>query len=432
MSRRHAVVVGVVFVGVFVGVGACARGNGAVDRTVVVAGAVDVAAIEEVVAGVAGVARIRGLVCDDRGLVVVEGGADGAVAAAVRAAAPKLTSPPQVQRQANTVVVFAVRGGDPVVARAAVERALRPALERLPGVQSVDVKGGRTARRVELDLAALLRNDVTVGEVLAVVGGPATLESLVVKTTSASVSPSTLTTTTKTVPPPSAGDLKLTDIARVGTLPVGEPLRRDGAIEVRVRGSADVAAVVDAAQAVDLGDGVALAVLDDDSVESVDVIVPRGVDKDDVHRAIAAIPGVNVKGDDSAVVIDVDRARAARLGVSVDRIADVVAVALERKVVSRNTEDVEVSLAGVPSTELLSQLIVARSPAGAVRLLDVTTTHVAPARRDRLDREDATRLAVTFDVGVRKNALAALSERLRQFHDHGRGVVVDKDGVSCD
>ena len=63
-----------------------------------------------------------------------------------------------------------------------------------------------------------------------------------------------------------------------------------------------------------------------------------------------------------------------------------------------------------------------------MRLFDVATLSLVPARRERLNGQPASRLALTLAVGVRKNALASLDERLRPF----AGVVVDRRGVSCD
>ena len=414
---------------VAVGVSVGCKGSGApMSRTRVVidgAGDKDVAVVEAAVSAVAGVNRVRSVVCADHAVVVVDG---GDVGEAVRGAQAKLSAQqaPQVTQEANEIVVFRVGGADAFAARVAVDKLLRPALSTVPGIKSIAVRGGKTGRRVELDLASLLLRDVTVGEAVAVVGGPASLETMVVKTVTPQ--PESLSMQKAALPPAQPGDVKLTDVARVGTLPVGEPLRRDGAVEVRVFGDAARAAVVDAANGVVFTDGVVLAVIDDDNVEEVDVIVPAAVSKDDVHRAIAAIPGVRVKDDDTALAIVVDDARVRALGVDKDAVDRVVAVAKGGLTVMRNTENVVVVLQGPPSVELLSQLVVSRTPAGPVRLFDVATLSLVPARRERLNGQPASRLALTLAVGVRKNALASLDERLRPF----AGVVVDRRGVSCD
>jgi multidrug efflux pump subunit AcrB len=382
--------------------------------------------VEHAVSGIPLVTQVRSARCGDGAVVVVKGATVEAVHGAVTAVQSQLPpgSFPLVGRIDDDVAVFAVRAKDPFAARDVAERALRPALSAVPGVSVVDVRGGKRSPQVQLDLARLVAHDVTVLEVLRAVGGASSLEATVVKSVLPPGAVRAPPSLTKAAPaPPVEGEVRvlLPEVATVGLLPVGEPLRRDGAVEVRVKGAAARDAVVAAVKGVALGDGVTVAALDDDSVEGVDVVVAGG-DVVSLQRELLAIPGVRLLAPRTALRVDVDAEKAKALGVSLDDVAALVDVVRRGRVVLRNTENVTVTLAGEVAPELLSQLVVQRTPQGALRLLDVATVSVAPSSEDRLDGRPATRLRVQLDVGVRKNALAAIHQALQRHPELNTAV----------
>ncbi len=364
-------------------------------------------------------------------VVVVVDGIDGPALDGVLA---KAGLAPNISATTETldddVAVLAVRSADPFVARDFVDRALRPALSAVKDVTRVDVVGGKRQRQVLIDLRKMLAVDLTISEILFVAGGGTSLEATVAKS---SVPPQSEPMIKAALASPQPGELRvmLSDVADIGLFPVGEPLRRDGAVEVRVSGPPSARdAVLAAALKIEGPAGLEVAPLDDDSVEGVDVIVAgTPAEVDDLRRELLAIPGVRFGEEAQALHIEVDADRAQKLSVSPFAAAAVVdvAVAPGGHVLLRNTENVAVRLKGEVPPELLMQLVVARTAAGPVRLLDVATLVATPARADRLDGQPAQRVRVLFDVGVRKNALAAVEQAVAR---RGKKAILERRDVA--
>lgn len=360
------------------------------------------------------VVQVHATTCRGRGHVSVSGVATDVVAAAVAGLALPDGGRATVQSPAAEVAVFVVKGADPFATRAVVDAELLPRLARVPGVERVFVQGGDRDEEVHVDLARLIAAGVTLPEVIQAAGGAASLESVIVK----SVKPASTTTSepepapslVKAAPPPPVpGEVRVTlkDVADIGSFPVGPPLRRDGGIEVRVYGSADRAAVLAAAVVDDKG--VSVAVLDDDSVEAVDVVLNAKADIDALRRTFAALPGVTIVELPTVVDVVIDEARAQKLGVPLTNIRTVVAAATTGTTLVRNTKNVTLRVE-TPSAELLSQLELQNG----ARLYDVATVQMVPAiARERVNRDEAVRLRLHFGVGVRKNALAAIERTTR-------------------
>jgi multidrug efflux pump subunit AcrB len=358
------------------------------------------------------VVQVHATTCRGRGHVSVSGVATDVVAAAVAGLALPDGGRATVQSPAAEVAVFVVKGADPFATRAVVDAELLPRLARVPGVERVFVQGGDRDEEVHVDLARLIAAGVTLPEVIQAAGGAASLESVIVK----SVKPATSTPETEAPsmmkaapPPPVEGEVRvlLKDVADIGSFPVGPPLRRDGGLEVRVYGSADRAAVVAAAVVDDKG--VSVAILDDDSVEAVDVVINAKADVDALRRTFAALPGVTIVELPTVVDVVIDEARAQKLGVPLTNIRTVVAAATSGTTLVRNTKNVTLRVE-TPSAELLSQLELQNG----ARLYDVATVQMVPAiARERVNRDDAVRLRLHFGVGVRKNALAAIERTTR-------------------
>ncbi|MDP2342422.1 MAG: efflux RND transporter permease subunit [Deltaproteobacteria bacterium] len=398
---------------------------------------VAVAVVERAVESVAGKASVRTVACSDAAVVSVSmgaGNADVAAAAAVNEALAKVAMPPHVtvdvRAVADEIVVFAVRGPDPFVARKFVDAQLKGALSSVAGVVVVKVVGGKQEKQVRVDLERLMARDLTLSEVAAAAGGGASLEATVVRDPDAAPNDGMMKAV---LPPPGPNAVLLTDVASVGLASAGEPLRRDGAVEVRVLGSAAArVAVLKAALGVSAPEGITVSALDDDSIEGVDVVVVDGTaaQLQDVQRAALSIPGVRLADEPYSVRVVVDTVRAALIGVHVHDVERVAAMAAgDGLVLLRNTENVVVRLDRAMGPELLGQLVVARTPAGPVRLGDVARIESSAPRSDRLDGKPLARVRVLFDVGVRKIALASLERELRALK--GVQASIERDDVGA-
>ncbi len=400
------------------------EGDGATAAVVVVEGAVS---------SLAGSRSVRSVACADAAVVEVNAGPDAA--AAVKDALAKVKLPADVFVDVRTVedevVVLAVRGSDPFVARTFVDAQLATPLSKVAGVVGVKVLGGRRERQVRVDLERMLARDVSLPELAQAAGGGASLEATIVRDQGSP--PAEPTMTKGAEPTPSSAAVKLVDVATIGPASAGEPLRRDGAVSVRVLGAAGArAAVIKAAAAVARPAGIDVAALDDDSVESADLILIDATPEQvlQAQRTVLGIPGVHLAENPSSLQVIVDEKRALELGVSSNDVARVAAIAAgDGFVLVRNTENVVLRLERAVPLELMGQLIVARSAAGPVRLLDVARIETRPARSDRLDGKAVQRLRLSFDVGVRKRALAALDQELRSLK--GVRALIERDDIGA-
>lgn len=416
-------VVTLVVAGLVVGVGACRPRSSSVPIVI----RTQALSPEPEAAAVVGALRtlpvrwpVRTMICGRDAFTVVESGLSAEVvqqhldAKRIKAA---------VDDADEDLVVFAVRGADPVVAAAFATGAFRDAVGAVGDV-SVDVASEKSEPQVHLDLARLLALDVLPLEALRAVGGASTPEAALVK----SSVPRAPSLVKAPLPAPVEGEVRvyLRDVAEF--VDVNDGLgRRDGAVSVRVKGSADRRdAVVKAAEraAAAAPAGVIVAVLDDDSVEEVEVVL-RGPSLEAAQKELLAIPGVRPGEGETRLRVVVDPVKAALLSVAradVDDLADLVD---RGHVVLGNTRNTRVRFGKELTLELASQLAVARTAAGAVRLGDVATLTREPAQRDLLDGEPAVTLRLLLDVGVRKNALASIEQTLRRHADL-RSVVVKK------
>ena len=405
------------------------------------AAAAAVVAVEAALASLPGQRGLRSVVCGRSGVVDVNAGS--AAGADLAAAVQKALGPlplkvaggevfPDVRALPDEVVVFAVRGADPFVARDFVDDELAGPLSKVEGVVAVKVLGGRQQRQVRVDLERMLARDVSLPELAAAAGGGASLETTVIRDPDAvkDAAPSMMK---MALPPPGPNAIRLIDVATVGLASAGEPLRRDGAVEVRVLGApGSRAAVIKAALAVIRPAGVDVAALDEDSIEGAGVVVvgASAEQLQQVQLALLSVPGVRLADAPVRVRVVVDEARARQLSVHPDDVERVASIAAgDGLVLMRNTENVVLRLDRAITGELVGQLVVARTAAGPVRVLDVARIELDPGRSDRVDGKPAQRLHVVFDVGVRKNALAALDQRLRALS--GVQAVIERDDVGA-
>jgi len=433
LSARSIIIVIVAIAAVALGTSSCSgrKKKGPMGRVAVSVHANDVAAaaaaltVLEAAVRLPGIANVRTTSNGRDGVVIIEGSDVAALTvalgSAVAAARPRLPKDVDVDvaRVDDDVAVFAVRGKDVFAARDWVEGSLRPALAVMPGVTGVVVSGGLREKQVQVDLARMLAKDVTLVDVLRAAGGGASLETTIVKSVlPASAPPPPPPSMMKMAErPPQEGEVRvlLPEVADIGLLPVGEAGRRDGGIEVRVLGSiahtvvADPKAVIAAGLAVPLPAGIEMTLLDDSSVEGVDIIVVvAGGSGEALQRELLDVPGVRLLPPRQTLSVEVDAVRAALLGVDAAEVNKVVDAALRGHTLVRNTENVVLRLKSEPSPELLLQLVVGTTKGAPVRLSDVATVNAEPTCSDRIDGKPALRLRVVFDVGVRKNALTSV------------------------
>jgi hypothetical protein len=301
----------------------------------------------------------------------------------------------EIAARSEVIADFAVRGPDPFSTRDAVDSVLLPALRSIAGADAFEVHGGRRERRVALDAERLLAADVALPEVLDALRTASSLEQAVVKTSPL---------------------VRLTDVADLGLAPAGETLRRDGALEVVVRGHRRARrSMIDAARRVTLPAGVTLVALDDASDEQIAVRVRGAADVDELRRALLSIPGARPVAPAAALHLALDKSGARARGLSPEVAGRLVRAADDGIVVAAAGGPVRVVLAAATTPEALLSVVVARQGAavdgdggaGPVRLFDVARGATGVLERlDRLDRQSATRVRLRFDAGARKAALA--------------------------
>jgi multidrug efflux pump subunit AcrB len=408
-----------------------------------------VAVVERAVASLPGLRRLRSVGCATGGAVLLEleGNADPAAVVHGALVANKGPLPPGAGAIAiapvdDDLVLLSVRADDVFAARAFVDASMVPALRAIPGVRDVVVSGGRLERQLRLDPERLLATDVSLPEVLATVKAASDLNKAEVKRLPGNVS------------------IFLRDVARVELAPAGERVRKDGGIEVRVRGHHGAAgAAARAARAIAPPAGMAVAMLDDDSVEVVTVLVSRlgaggAADGDsaavvaanaavdaafaDVAAAALSVPGVHTFRRSRTVSLTLDRARLVQQGLSareISTITETAAIATTGLMVETASGPLRLVVAAVSTPEaLLRTRVASRSDGTAVRLFDVArATVVDEQRRDRVDQHDARRLRLSFDAGVRQRALDELEARLAAISraKPGVSIVVERDRDSA-
>jgi len=415
------------------------------------AAAVPVALIAvERAAHAAGAARVRAVGCSDAGAVLLTGAGSADLVAAVHArlsaadaGLPAGAGPTEVRSVSPDLLVLSVRGDDVFAARAYVDAVLEPALRAVPGVHEVQVTGGRMERRLRLDPERLLAADLSIPEVLAAVRLASSLEKAVVKAL------------------PGGGAIKLADVATIERAPTGERARKDGGVEVRVRGHhAGARAAREVARTATPPVGTSVHLLDDDSVEVFTVLVGRqgqAPTTPDEARAVAAavdgafadvtvaalsVPGVHTYRRGRALSLTLDRERATRRGLSgrdLATLTDVAAVVGSGLRLAAKDGPITVVLAAVTTPEALlrTRVTSARPGQPALRLFDVARATLAEEqRRDRLHGHDARRLRLSFDAGVRQRALDELERRIATVAAARPGVVVsverDHDTATLD
>lgn len=402
------------------------------------------AVVERAVVGVPGVVHVRSVGCTTGGAAIIEGSANAtAVHAAVSAVAQALPpgiSPLRVDTIAADVRVLSVRAADPFAARAFVDTSLLPALQALGDV-GVVVSGARREKQVRIDPERLLAADVALPEVLTTIRTASDLDKAVIKS-----SP--------------LGTIRLRDVAVIDTGSAGEPLRKDGGVQVRVRGNASRGSAIDAAIATaPLPTGVSVATLDADSVEVVTILVSRegapqqqpdpvvvaaadsAVDAAwaDVAAAALAIPGVHTFRRGRHLQLTLDRQRVEALGLNSSErqgLADVASIATTGlQLTTRGGGSMRVLLGTAATPEALLSTRVATRRTGTtttpVRLFDVArAAFVEEQRLERVDGRSARRLRLSLDAGVRKVALADLDTRLAAIRAArpGIAVTVERDG----
>jgi len=408
-----------------------------------------VVVVEGAVARVEGVRRVRSVGCASGGVVVVERDArhtepvtaihDALTARA--AALPVGISPLKVTGLGHDVRLLSVRGADPFVARAFVDTQLLAALQAVPGVSEVVVSGGRREQQLRIDPERLLAADISLPEVLTAIRTASDLDKTVIKMSS------------------DGARILLRDVSVTETGSVGEPVRKDGGVEVRVRGSASsVGAVDDVIAAATAPPGLFVAVLDDDSVEVVTVLVSRNGDQlqqqgdpvvaaaadsavdaafADVAAAALGIPGIHTFRRGRSLQLTLDRKRLDALGLSTSEraaLSDVTAIATSGLELASPRGPLRVLLGTAATPEALLSTRVATRRVGAdkvpVRLFDVArAAFVEEQRAERVDLKPARRLRLSFDAGVRKPALADLDTRLAAIR-HARpgiSILVERD-----
>ncbi len=409
-----------------------------------------VVVVEGAVARVPGVVSVRSVGCASGGVVVVEhsGGTTVAPTTAVHealtAAASTLPvgiSPLRVMGLGDDLRLLSVRGADPFVARAFVDSDLLARLQAVAGVSEVLVSGGRRERQLRLDPERLLAADIGLPEVLTAIRTASDLDKAVLKF--------------------GAGGaqvlLRELSVTEIGS--AGEPVRKDGGVEVRVRGAAASAgAVDDIISSVVVPSSLSMAVLDASSVEVVTVLVARdsgdlqqqgdpvvaaaadsAVDAAfaDVAAASLAIPGVHTFRRGRSLQLTLDRQRLNSLGLNSNEragLADVVAVATSGLELQTAQGPLRVLLGTAATPEALLRTRVANRRVNGVnqpvRLFDVArAAFIEEQRAERVDLRPARRLRLSFDAGVRKRALADLDTRLDAISKArpGISIVVERD-----
>ncbi len=409
--------------------------------------------LERSVMGVPGLTQVRGVGCSDGGALLLNidakhAGGDPAAAVhqaivAEKAQLPVGAGSVDVAAIADDIGVFSVRADDVFAARAFVDDELGPALEGVAGVYDVVVSGGRTENTIRLDPERLLATDLSLHEVISAIKVASDLDKVTVKRLPGNV------------------NIFLRDVARLGEAPVGERIRKDGGVEVRVRGHRSARSAVQAlVRGFKTPAGVVVVALDDDSVEVVTVVVARagrgGAEGGDVvavaERAVDAafadvtaaalsVPGVHTYRRGRHLSLTLDRDRLVRRGFSVKDIAtvtDVATAATTGLMVDTPAGPWRVVFGAVSTPEaLLRTRIFSRPGAEPVRLFDVArATQVEEQREDRLDGHSARRLRLSFDVGVRQRALSELERRIAAIAAARPGVQVlterDADAAPLD
>ncbi len=405
--------------------------------------------VESAVARVAGVVSVRSVACATGGAVIIDQQADSSVGAtaihdaltAVAAQLPVGISPLRVNALTDDVRLLSVRGGDVFAVRAFVDSELLPAIKSVGGVAEVLVSGGRRERKLRIDPERLLAANVSLPEVLTAIRTASDLDKTVIKTG------------------PGGLKIMLRDVSILETSSANEPVRKDGGIEVRVRGAPSSRGGIDKAIAsVTVPAGFFVAVLDEDSVEVVTVLVSRNtgdlrqqgdpviaaaadsaVDAAfaDVAAAALAIPGVHTFRRGRHLQLTLDRQRLDALGLTpAERsgLADVSAVGTSGLELSSRHGPLRVLLgtAATPEALLATRVAPHRRDGvdGDVRLFDVArAAYVEEQRNERVDLRPARRLRLSFDAGVRKRALADLDSRLEAIRGArpGIGIRVERD-----
>jgi multidrug efflux pump subunit AcrB len=401
-----------------------------------------ITALERRLITLPGLSTMRSVGCADGGAILLridaKAVASGDHAAAVRDAIvagteqlPAGAGAIDVKAIADDIGVFTVRAADVFAARAFVDDELAPALEDIPGVYDVVVSGGHTENTIRLDPERLLATDLSVHEVVSAIKVASDLDKVIVKQLPGNVS------------------IFLRDVARLEVAPVGERLRKDGGVEVRVRGhnSARSAAAA-VARGIARPTDVVVVALDEDSVEVVTVVVARagrgGAEGGDIvdvaERAVDAayadvtaaalsVPGVHTYRRGRHLSLTLDRDRLVRRGLSAADIATVTsaaAAATTGLMVETHAGPWRVIFGAVSTPEaLLKTRIFGRTGTAPVRLFDVArATQVEEQREDRIDGRSARRLRLSFDAGVRKRSLDELERRIAAIAAARPGVQV--------
>jgi len=409
-------------------------------------------ALERTMLATPGLQRIRSVGCAGGGAVLVHlDGDDGLAAGGLDPAAvvhgtidtaklalPAGSGPATVRALHDDLALLTVHGADVFATRAWIDDTLVPAVKAVGGVYDVAVSGGRTEPRLQVDPERLIAADVSVAEVLAAAKAASDLDKAEVKRLPGDVT------------------IFLRDVARFEEAPAGEKLRKDGGIEVRVRGHRTArAAARRALKALTPPEGIQAAILDGHSVETVTVLVARrgrggaaeaadaaaaaeaavNAAFADVAAAALSVPGVHTFRRGRSLQLTLDRERLTGRGFTAaeaSAVADVATAATTGLMVKSARGPLRVVLGAVSTPEALMQTRVLTTGAGhAVRLFDVARATLAEEqRRERLELHDARRLRLSFDAGVRQRALPELEARLEAIRAARPGVqiVVERDG----
>jgi multidrug efflux pump subunit AcrB len=411
------------------------------------------AAVERAIAARPSVMRIRSVGCSDGGAVVVHVALPNDARSHSRAA--RVEAAAAFREALDDVVPGATVSATPLhddlaalavhpldddifATRAWIESVLRPRLMAVDGVSDVAVVGGRTELQLRIDPERLLAADISIAEVLTAIKIASDLRKAELKRLPGDVT------------------IFLRDVAVIEQAPVGEPLRRDGGISVRVRGAREATdAVAHAIAALPPPSTIRLAVLDGDSTETVNVLVvrkggasdvaddaavavaERAVDAAfaDVAAAALSVPGVHSFRRGRRLQLTLDRERFAARGFSTTEAAaaaDIAAVTTSGLVVLSARGPLRVVLAAPSTPEALMQTRVLTTASGQVlRLFDIARAALTEEqRREQLDGRVARRLRLSLDAGARTRALAELDARLEAIGAARPGVliVVEKDG----
>ncbi len=408
--------------------------------------------MERTLLQVPGLQRVRSVGCAGGGAVLVHLAGDDGLAAngldpaavvhgsidAAKLALPAGSGPATVRALHDDLALLTVHGDDVFAARAWVDEALVPAVKAVGGVYDVVVVGGRTELQLRVDPERLIAADVSVAEVLAAVKSASDLDKAEVKRLPGDVT------------------IFLRDVARVEEAPAGEKLRKDGGIEVRVRGHrAARASVRRVLKALVSPPGIRASLLDGHSVETVTLLVARrgrgGANEAadaasaaaaavnaafaDVAAAALSVPGIHTFRRGRSLQLTLDRERLRTRGFTsaeASAVADVATAATSGLRVKSARGPLKVVLGAVSTPEALMQTRVLTTRNGqGVRLFDVARATLAEEqRRERLELHEARRLRLSFDAGVRQRALPELEARLGAIRGARPGVqiVIERDG----